>query len=314
MDRVPVELRLLFAGGASGAITYTLIAPLERTKILLQVQGMRGSAKYQSVGQTILRVVREEGILALYKGNLANVARVVPTYALKFMFNDRFKLSCFCCFALLFPLSHTQHISDLVRKPGQAKNKMSFSQDLTAGTLAGLFQMTITYPIETVRTRLTLSTDLAGGTIYRGIGHCFLATAKVEGVSALYKGFGVALLSGAPYVGLQMSIYKLAQQLLPTRADGSSAVYWKMASGAAAGLVAQSLMYPGDTLRRRMQTNGIGGEARVYNSTWHCCQIIMRKEGVKGFYRGLTANSLKVFPLAGFQFVFFDLLKVALNC
>ncbi len=92
MDRVPVELRLLFAGGASGAITYTLIAPLERTKILLQVQGMRGSSKYQSVGQTLLRVVREEGLLALYKGNLANVARVVPTYALKFMFNDRFKL------------------------------------------------------------------------------------------------------------------------------------------------------------------------------------------------------------------------------
>ena len=91
MDAIPTELRLLFAGGASGALTYTLIAPLERTKILLQVQGMRASRKYTGVAQTIVTVVREEGFLALYKGNLANVARVVPTYSLKFMFNDRFK-------------------------------------------------------------------------------------------------------------------------------------------------------------------------------------------------------------------------------
>jgi solute carrier family 25 phosphate transporter 23/24/25/41 len=111
-----------------------------------------------------------------------------------------------------------------------------------------------------------------------------------------------------------MSIYKLAQQMLPTRADGSSALYWKLASGAAAGLVAQSLMYPGDTLRRRMQTNGIGGESRTYTSTWHCCRVIMRKEGIQGFYRGLVANSLKAFPLAGFQFLFFDLLKALLKC
>ena len=195
---------------------YTIIAPLERVKILLQVQGMRGGAvgqarKYRGVGQTMVTVVREEGFLALYKGNLANVARVVPVYALKFAFNDRFNA--------------------LVRRPGQSKTDMSFQQDLAAGTLAGLFQMSITYPIETVRTRMTLSRDLAGGVVYRGIGHCFGATVKQEGLSALYKGFGVATISGAPYVGLQMSCYKLVQSWLPAKADGSTAVYWKMAAG-----------------------------------------------------------------------------------
>ncbi len=67
MDAIPTELRLLFAGGMSGALTYTLIAPLERTKILLQVQGMRASTKYTGIGQTLVTVVREEGFLALYK-------------------------------------------------------------------------------------------------------------------------------------------------------------------------------------------------------------------------------------------------------
>ena len=110
-----------------------------------------------------------------------------------------------------------------------------------------------------------------------------------------------------------MSVYSfMSHKVLPQRADGSSAVYWKLVAGATAGVMAQSLMYWGDTLRRRMQTNGIGGEKLTYTSTWNCAQTIWRKEGLRGFYRGLLANTIKAFPLAGLQFVFFDLIKNAL--
>ena len=221
---VPVELRLLFAGGMSGALTYTIVSPLERAKILLQVQGMRGGHKYGGVFSTIATIVREEGALALWKGNMANVARVVPAYSLKFMFNDRF--------------------NDLVRRPGQLRTQMSFGQDLAAGTLAGMFQMIITYPLETVKTRMTLSRELAGGASYLGVLDCFRTTVRVEGVGALYKGFGVAVISGAPYVGLQMSCYKLIQSVLPKKSNGDSSWLIKISSGAVAGLIAQSLMYP----------------------------------------------------------------------
>ena len=44
-------------------------------------------------------VYREEGLRGLYRGNGANVVRVIPTYALKFAFNDTFK--------------------DMLRRPGQ---------------------------------------------------------------------------------------------------------------------------------------------------------------------------------------------------
>src|SRR3990167_290366 len=68
----------------------TSIAPLERVKILLQVQGMRGSTKYHGVLQTMAVVTKEEGFFKLWKGNGANVSRVVPNVALKFTFNDSF--------------------------------------------------------------------------------------------------------------------------------------------------------------------------------------------------------------------------------
>ena len=105
------------------------IAPLERTKILLQVQGMRATeasaVKYRGIVHTMTTVVKEEGFLALYKGNGANVARVVPNYSLKFMFNDV--------------------INELFKKPGQKRSEMAFGQLLGAGTLAGEFFASLSF-------------------------------------------------------------------------------------------------------------------------------------------------------------------------
>ncbi len=105
----------------------------------------------------------------------------MPVYALKFTFNDVIRAA--------------------VQRPGQSVAQMSFTQLMAAGTLAGLLQMVITYPLETVRTRMTLSADLTGGVRYRGVVDCFAFTVRVEGPGALFKGLGPALASGAPYVG-----------------------------------------------------------------------------------------------------------------
>lgn len=94
---VPVELRLVFAGGMSGVITYTCIAPIERVKILLQVQGMKGATKYNGIVNTMMTVVKEEGVLGLWRGNAANVARVVPNYGER-MFQIFFLFSLFVLF------------------------------------------------------------------------------------------------------------------------------------------------------------------------------------------------------------------------
>ncbi len=94
-----------------------------------------------------------------------------------------------------------------------------------------------------------------------------------------------------------MSIYSWLQTRLPPTA-GFVDVMSKLTCGAAAGVLAQSLMYPGDTLRRRMQTSGIGGEAKTYSSTWDCAKTMVRKEGVRGLYRGIWANTVKAVPNA----------------
>ena len=90
----------MLAGAGAGAITKTSIAPLERIKILFQIQGMKKDGigenrQYKNVFQASSKILNEEGFLAFYKGNGANVLRVIPVYALKFAFNDAFKTQ-FC--------------------------------------------------------------------------------------------------------------------------------------------------------------------------------------------------------------------------
>jgi solute carrier family 25 (adenine nucleotide translocator) protein 4/5/6/31 len=71
------------AGGVSAAVSKTIVAPIERVKLLLQVQyanpNIPVEQQYKGIGDCFARVSSEQGILALWRGNLANVIRYFPT-------------------------------------------------------------------------------------------------------------------------------------------------------------------------------------------------------------------------------------------
>jgi len=158
-------------------------------KILLQIQAMTAAkGKYRGIMPTLRTVLSEDGVRGLYKGNGANVVRVIPVYALKFALNDEFK-------RLL--QSHPEEVI--------AGHKL-----LLAGTMAGAVQQFVTYPLEVVRTRLALCSGM--GVQYKGIVDCAVTTVRHEGARGLYKGLGPTLLSGAPYVGLQMTAFEVLKR------------------------------------------------------------------------------------------------------
>ena len=84
----------------------------------------------------------------------------------------------------------------------------------------------------------------------------------------------------------------------------------KLLLGALSGLFAQTITYPGDTIRRRMQTNGAGGAERVYKNSWDCCKKTIRAEGFQGLYHGLGVNIIRCLPGAAIQFAAYDSLKI----
>merc|ERR1712070_257662 len=87
----------LAAGGVSGAVAKTITAPLEKVKLAIQNQHsnpliMSGEMKpYTGLGNCFQRHITELGAASLWRGNVANCVRYVPTAAFNLMFKDNIK-------------------------------------------------------------------------------------------------------------------------------------------------------------------------------------------------------------------------------
>ena len=134
-------------------------------------------------------------------------------------------------------------------------------------------------------------------------------------ISGFYKGLTPTIWSGAPYVGLQMSGYEMySRNLGPWVKEKSGggktgATIAKLTCGAISGISAQTLTYPGDTIRRRMQTDGMCGRSQVYNGMIDCYKQIVAKEGHVALFRGWGTNCIRAIPGAGIQFLAYDTFK-----
>ena len=118
-------------------------------------------------------------------------------------------------------------------------------------------------------------------------------------------------MTGTPCIALQLSIYGYLKNKFPSSytASKSRRIFDGMIFGSASGLISQTVTYWGDTIKRRMQSDGIGGKQKIYDSSIDCARKIFEREGVKGFYRGYLANALRSIPGAAIQLTAYDQVK-----
>jgi solute carrier family 25 phosphate transporter 23/24/25/41 len=72
------------AGGIAGAVSRTVVSPLERLKILFQVQSAGREAYKMSIWKALVKMWKEEGVRGLMAGNGTNCIRIVPYSAVQF--------------------------------------------------------------------------------------------------------------------------------------------------------------------------------------------------------------------------------------
>jgi hypothetical protein len=84
--------RDLMMGAIMGGLAYTMVAPVERAKLLLQTQDsnmvvMDGKhPRYKGLMDCIVRIARNEGIVSLWRGNTSSILRHYPSVAINFSF------------------------------------------------------------------------------------------------------------------------------------------------------------------------------------------------------------------------------------
>ncbi|PON82471.1 Mitochondrial carrier protein [Trema orientale] len=300
----------LVAGGVAGGVSRTAVAPLERLKILLQVQNPH-SIKYSGTVQGLKYIWKTEGIRGMFKGNGTNCARIVPNSAVKFYSYEQASKSI-----LWFYRQQT----------GDEEAQLSPVLRLGAGACAGIIAMSATYPMDMVRGRLTVQTEKSPRQ-YRGIFHALSTVLREEGFRALYKGWLPSVIGVVPYVGLNFAVYEsLKDWLIKTKPfglveDSELSVTTRLACGAAAGTVGQTVAYPLDVIRRRMQMVGwkdaasvVAGEGKgktplEYTGMVDAFTKTVRHEGFGALYKGLVPNSVKVVPSIAIAFVTYEKVK-----
>lgn len=82
------------AGGVAGAVSRTIVSPLERLKILYQIQSVGREAYTQSVFKSLVKIGKEEGWRGFMRGNGTNCIRIVPYSAVQFGSYNFYKKVC----------------------------------------------------------------------------------------------------------------------------------------------------------------------------------------------------------------------------
>ncbi|XP_057458957.1 uncharacterized protein LOC130749597 [Lotus japonicus] len=288
----------LLAGGVAGAFSKTCTAPLARLTILFQVQGMHSdfsALRKPSIWQEASRIINEEGFRAFWKGNMVTIVHRLPYSAVSFYSYERYK-----------NLFHS-----LMGENYRGSSSANLFVHFMGGGLAGVTSASATYPLDLVRTRLAAQRSTI---YYRGISHAFSTICRDEGFLGLYKGLGATLLGVGPSIAISFSVYESLRSLwISRRPDDSSAVV-SLACGSLSGVASSTVIFPLDLVRRRMQLEGVGGRACVYN-TGMCgaFQCIIKNEGVRGLYRGILPEYYKVVPGVGIAFMTYETLKRLLS-
>ncbi|GBM06546.1 ADP/ATP translocase 1 [Araneus ventricosus] len=264
------------AGGVAAAISKTAVAPIERVKLLLQVQHASKQIKveqqYKGMIDCFVRIPKEQGFLSFWRGNLANVIRYFPTQALNFAFKDKYKQ---------------------VFLGGVDKNTQFFRYflgNLASGGAAGATSLCFVYPLDFARTRLAADVGKAGAEReFSGLGNCLVKIFRSDGLAGLYRGFNVSVQGIIIYRAAYFGFFDTAKGMLPDPKNTPIIISWAIAQTVTT--VAGIISYPFDTVRRRMMMQS--GRAKgdlMYKSTIDCWKKIGKTEGSGAFFKGALSN------------------------
>ena len=265
-------------GGVSAAVSKTVVAPIERVKLLLQVQDANKNIapenRYTGIGDCFKRVIADQGFGALWRGNLANVVRYFPTQAINFACKDFYK-------QYLCPYNPK-------KQPG-----MFFIGNCASGGAAGATSLCFVYPLDFARTRLAADVGSGGEREFTGLIDCLKKSVQKGGIGGVYNGFGISVVGIIAYRASYFGAFDTGKIVLFSDFKKASILYqWGFAQVVTVG--AGIVSYPLDTVRRRLMMNaGKTGADSMYDGTLDCFKKILKNEGPNAFFKGCLSNVIR---------------------
>ncbi|XP_043681367.1 calcium-binding mitochondrial carrier protein SCaMC-2-B isoform X3 [Vespula pensylvanica] len=275
--------RHLLAGGIAGGVSRTCTAPLDRIKVYLQVHGTR----HCNISSCFRYMLREGGITSLWRGNGINVLKIGPETALKFMAYEQVKRAI----------------------KGNDTRELGLYERFMAGSMAGGISQSAIYPLEVLKTRLALRKTGEFSSIIDAAKKIY----KQGGWKSFYRGYIPNLIGILPYAGIDLAVYEtLKNSYLRTHKKDEQPAFWLLLlCGTASSTAGQVCSYPLALVRTKLQAEiSTGSDANTMIGVF---KDILKREGIRGLYRGITPNFLKVAPAVSISYVVYEHFRQALG-
>jgi solute carrier family 25, member 42 len=280
-------LETLFSGAIAGSVAKTVIAPADRVKIMYQVDATK-EFTLNGAFRTAKHIIETEGFRALWLGNGVQMIRVMPYAGVSFLAFPKYDASLQKFISSYAPTLGIELLAH--------EDELRIFSRFVAGAAAGATATTMTYPLDMLRARFA-----AMGLAAKGPWADLSSLVRKQGITSLYNGLSPTLLGIVPYAGISFTTFEtlkamhIKAQMAKAEASGETLlcdtalpVTTRLFYGGTAGLMAQSITYPLDVVRRRVQVLGATGL-----STRQAVVEIARKEGIRGLYKGLSMNWVK---------------------
>ncbi|XP_014603482.1 PREDICTED: calcium-binding mitochondrial carrier protein SCaMC-2 isoform X1 [Polistes canadensis] len=275
--------RHLLAGGIAGGVSRTCTAPLDRIKVYLQVHGTR----HCNISSCFRYMLREGGVTSLWRGNGINVLKIGPETALKFMAYEQVKRAI----------------------KGNDTRELGLYERFVAGSMAGGISQSAIYPLEVLKTRLALRKTGEFSSIIDAANKIY----KQGGWKSFYRGYIPNLIGILPYAGIDLAVYEtLKNSYLRTHMKNEQPAFWVLLlCGTASSTAGQVCSYPLALVRTKLQAEiSTGSDANTMIGVF---KDILKREGIRGLYRGITPNFLKVAPAVSISYVVYEHFRQALG-
>ncbi|CAK1357991.1 Calcium-binding mitochondrial carrier SAL1 [Cercospora beticola] len=321
MDFVP-DVGYFLAGGLSGITSRTATAPLDRLKVYLIAQTGNAedtinavkSAKPLSAAQHGVRTLWNAcqhlwaagGMRSLFAGNGLNVIKVMPESSVKFGAYEASKRA----------IAKLEGHND----PKQIKSSSMFA----AGGIAGMIAQATVYPLDTLKFQMQCETVAGGEHGTRLIMHTAKKMWARNGIVAFYRGLPMGLVGMFPYAAIDLSVFETLKKRVIARnraknpnlkhdEDALPNNFTLALMGGFSGAFGASIVYPLNLLRTRLQSQGTISHPRTYTGMMDVTRQTIQGEGVRGLFKGLTPNLLKVVPAVSITYVVYENTKKFLH-
>ncbi|OLN87593.1 Tricarboxylate transport protein 2 [Colletotrichum chlorophyti] len=261
----------LCAGGVAGGVEAACTYPFEFAKTRVQLYGHQNGTRNPLA--VVLRVARDEGLPALYKGCSTMVIGSVGKDAVRFVAFDSIRS------VLEDEKAHT----------------LGPAQSIASGMVAGVLSSTVVVtPSERIKTALI--DDAKTTRRFRSAVDCAMTLTHEQGVlKALWRGYVTTTLKQIGTTGFRLGSYSIIKDFERGRGISPEGPVMSFTNGAVAGTVTTLATQPFDTVKTKAQ------QARAVG-TMESFRAILAEDGVKGLWRGTVMRLGRTVMAGGILF------------